>query len=85
MLVATGWLGEGSTAMPHAERVKDAAEAYRSGDLLVYVLEEVATSVEGAMHDGCCRPVGGRRRRPPASARSGHCIDRRPTSNGGRP
>ena len=29
--------------------VKDAAEAYRSGDPLVYDLKEVATRVEGAM------------------------------------
>jgi hypothetical protein len=32
-----------------AERVKDAAEAYRSGYLLVYVLGEVVNRVEGAM------------------------------------
>ena len=43
------WLGEGSTVMANAERVKDAAEAGRSGYLLVYDLKEVATSVEGAM------------------------------------
>ena len=35
--------------MANAERVKDAAEAGRSGYLLVCDLEEVATSVEGAM------------------------------------
>jgi hypothetical protein len=35
--------------MANAERVKDAAEAYRYGYLLVYDLEEVANSVEGAM------------------------------------
>jgi hypothetical protein len=35
--------------MAKAERVKDAAEAGRSGYLLVYHLTEVATSVEGAM------------------------------------
>jgi hypothetical protein len=32
MLVANGWLGEGSTGMANAERVKDAAEADRYGD-----------------------------------------------------
>ena len=42
-------LGEGSTGMANAERVKDAAEAGRSGYLLVYNLKEVTTSVEGAM------------------------------------
>ena len=35
--------------MAKAERVKDAAEAYRYGYLLVYDLEEVANRVEGAM------------------------------------
>jgi hypothetical protein len=45
----TRWLGEGSTGMANAERVKDAAEAGRSGYLLVHDLKEVATSVEGAM------------------------------------
>jgi hypothetical protein len=35
--------------MANAERVKDAAEAYRSGNLLVYDLEEVTDRVEGAM------------------------------------
>jgi hypothetical protein len=35
--------------MANAERVKDAVEAYRSSDPLVYDLKEVATSVEGAM------------------------------------
>jgi hypothetical protein len=35
--------------MANAERTKDAAEAYRSGDLLVYDLKEVADRVEGAM------------------------------------
>ena len=35
--------------MANAERVKDAAEAYRCGDLLVYDLNEVANRVEGAM------------------------------------
>jgi hypothetical protein len=35
--------------MANAERVKDAAEADRSGDPLVYNLDEVATSVEGAI------------------------------------
>jgi hypothetical protein len=32
-----------------AERAKDAAEAYRPGDPLVYDLKEVANRVEGAM------------------------------------
>jgi hypothetical protein len=45
----TRWLGEGSTVVANAERVKDAAEAYRSGDPLVYDLKEVANRVEGAM------------------------------------
>jgi hypothetical protein len=50
MLVAKArWLGEGSTVVANAERVKDAAEAYRSGDPLVYDLKEVANRVEGAM------------------------------------
>jgi hypothetical protein len=35
--------------MANAERAKDAAEAYRSGDPLVYDVKEVATRVEGAM------------------------------------
>ena len=35
--------------MANAERVKDAAEAYRSSYLLVYDLNEVANRVEGAM------------------------------------
>ena len=38
--------------MANAERVKDAAEADRSGSLLVDDLDEVATSVEGAMAYG---------------------------------
>jgi len=63
--------------MAKAERVEDAAEADRSGDPLVYDLKVVTTSVEARWHDGCCRPVGGRRRLPPASFRSGHCVDRR--------
>jgi hypothetical protein len=33
----------------NAERPKDATEAYRSGDLLVFDLNEVANRVEGAM------------------------------------
>jgi hypothetical protein len=45
----TRWLGEGSTVVANAERVKDAIEAYRSGDPLVYDLKEVADRVEGAM------------------------------------
>jgi hypothetical protein len=50
MLVAKArWLGEGSTGMANAERAKDAAEAYRSGDLLVYDLKEVTNRVGGAM------------------------------------
>ena len=63
--------------MANAERVKDAAEADRSGSLLVGDLDEVATSVEGAMALRLMPPVGGRRRLPPASFRSGHCVDRR--------
>jgi hypothetical protein len=39
MLVANGWLGEGSTVMANAERVKDAAEATATA----------IGSVEGAM------------------------------------
>jgi hypothetical protein len=35
--------------MANAERVKDAAEAYRYGNPLVYDLDEVAHRVEGAM------------------------------------
>jgi hypothetical protein len=35
--------------MANAERAKAAAEAYRSGYLLVYDLKEVANRVEGAM------------------------------------
>ena len=35
--------------MANAERAKDAAEAYRSGYLLAYDLNEVANRVEGAM------------------------------------
>jgi hypothetical protein len=45
----TRWLGEGSTVVANAERVKDATEAYRYGDLLVYNLKEVANRVEGEM------------------------------------
>ena len=43
------WLGEGRTVVANAERAKDAAEACRSGYLLVYDLKEVANRVEGAM------------------------------------
>jgi hypothetical protein len=57
--------------MANAERAKDAAEAYRSGYLLVFDLNEVANRVEARWHNGGCRPVEGRRRRPPASFRSG--------------
>ena len=35
--------------MANAERVKDAAEAYRYGYLLVYDVNEVANRVAGAM------------------------------------
>ena len=35
--------------MANAERAKDAAEAYRSGDPLVYDLNDVTNRVEGAM------------------------------------
>ena len=35
--------------MANAERVKDAAEAYRSGYRLVYDVKVVANRVEGAM------------------------------------
>ena len=35
--------------MANAERAEDAAEAYRSGYLLVYDLNEVANRVESAM------------------------------------
>jgi hypothetical protein len=35
--------------MANAERVKDAAEAYRYGYLLVYDLEEITNRAEGAM------------------------------------
>jgi hypothetical protein len=35
--------------MANAERTKDAAEAYRSGDPQVYDVKEVANRVEGAM------------------------------------
>ena len=45
----TRWLGEGSTVVANAEQAKDAAEADRSGDPLVYDLKEVANRVEGAM------------------------------------
>ena len=49
MLVATAPAGERSTVTANAERTKDAAESYHSGDPLVYDLNEVATRVEGAM------------------------------------
>jgi hypothetical protein len=79
MLVAKArWLGEVSTVVANAERAKDAAEAYRYGYLLVYDLNEVATAWRARWHNGCCRPVGGRRRPLPACFRSGHCVDRRP-------
>jgi hypothetical protein len=71
-------LGEGCTVVANAERAKDAAEAYRSGNPLVYDLTEVANRWRARWHSGGCRPVEGSRRRPPASARSGHCVDRRP-------
>jgi hypothetical protein len=45
----TRWLGERSTVVANAERAKDAAEAYRYGDPLVYDLKEVANRVESAM------------------------------------
>jgi hypothetical protein len=63
MLVANALAGEGSTVMANAERVKDAAEAYRSGDPLVYDLNEVANRVEGAMAQRWFPP----RRRSPAA------------------
>jgi len=44
----TGW-AKGGRSMANAERAKGAAEAYRSGDPLVYDLNEVANRVEGAM------------------------------------
>jgi hypothetical protein len=75
---APGRLGEGSTVVANAERVKDAAEAYRYGYLLVYDLKRSPTAWGARWHNGGCRPVEGRRRRPPASFRSGHCVDRRP-------
>jgi hypothetical protein len=43
-----GW-AKGARSLANAERAKDAAEAYRSGYLLVYDVNEVATGVEGAM------------------------------------
>jgi hypothetical protein len=49
MLVANALAGRRGTVVANAERVKDAAEAYRSGYLLVYDLNEVANRVEGAM------------------------------------
>ena len=50
MLVATALAGRREHGgMANAERVKDAAEAGRSGYLLVYDVKEVVTSVEGAM------------------------------------
>ena len=49
MLVATAPAGRREHGDGEPERVKDAAEAGRSGYLLVYDLKEVATSVEGAM------------------------------------
>jgi hypothetical protein len=77
MLVANAWLGEGSTTMANAERVKDAAEAYRYGYLLVYDLEEVTNRVRARWHNGGCRPVGGRWRLPPTSFRSGRYVEKR--------
>jgi hypothetical protein len=49
MLVTNALAGRREHGMANAERVKDAAEAYRSGYLLVYDLEEVTDRVEGAM------------------------------------
>jgi hypothetical protein len=49
MLVANALAGRREQVVANAERVKDAAEAYRYGYLLVYDLNEVATRVEGAM------------------------------------
>jgi hypothetical protein len=65
MLVAPRWLGEGSTVVANAERVKDAAEASRSGDPLVHDLKEVANRVEGAMALRLLPPC---RRSPAATA-----------------
>jgi hypothetical protein len=45
---ATGW-AIGCTVVVNAERAKDAAEAYRSGDPLVNDLNQAANPVEGAM------------------------------------
>jgi hypothetical protein len=50
--VATALAGEGSTVMANAERVKVAAEADRSGSLLVDDLDEVATSWRARWHYG---------------------------------
>ena len=49
MLVANPLAGRREQVVANAERVKDAAEAYRSGDPLVYDLKEVANRLEGAM------------------------------------
>jgi hypothetical protein len=42
------------------------------------------TAWRARWHNGCCGPVEGRRRPLPACFRFGHCVDRRPTNNGGR-
>jgi hypothetical protein len=67
MLVANALAGRREHGRGERRAAKDAAEAYRYGYLLAYDLEEVANRVEGAMAYGGCRPVEGRRRRPPAS------------------
>jgi hypothetical protein len=49
MLVANALAGRREHGQGESRAVKDAAEAYRYGDLLVYDLKEVANRVEGAM------------------------------------
>jgi hypothetical protein len=85
MLVAKArWLGEGSTVVANAERAKDAAEAYSSGDPLVYDLKGR-------------QPHGGRDGitvvAAPSEVAGGHCrlafvpvtaLIGAPTNNGGR-
>ena len=94
----TRWLGEGSTVRANAERVKDAAEAYRygypwcggrDGMTLVAALTGVFSTVRrdpGEVGKGNHFAAW---QEPnffttKAEPYSGHCADRRPTNNGGR-
>jgi hypothetical protein len=86
------WLGEGSTVVANAERVKDAAEAYRYGyrqrggrdGMTVVAAPTGVFSILGRVQGRSARVIISRPGRsrtslPRRSAqRSGHCVDRCP-------